>query len=57
MGKLVHQTVTTYLDSGGDIHGVCTCGNAYPLQAGTQTNVVTLAMHISMQNRNEALDA
>ncbi len=56
MAKLVHQVVTTYLDKSGNMNGVCTCGKAYPLEEGTQAGVTTLAMHISLQNRNEASD-
>ncbi len=56
MAKLVHQVVTTYSDNSGNVTGVCTCGKAYPLQAGTQVGVTTMSMHISLQNRNEAMD-
>ncbi len=56
VAKLVHQVVTTYTDNTGNVTGVCTCGKAYPLQAGAQTNITTMSMHISLQNRNEAID-
>lgn len=56
MAKLVHQVVTTYQDKSGNVSGVCTCGKTYPLEAGGQTGVTTLAMHISLSNRNEAFN-
>lgn len=55
VAKLVHQVVTTYQDNGGNITGVCACGKAYPLQAGVDPNATTMSMHISLQNRNEAI--
>lgn len=55
MTKLVHQVVTIYKDASGNMIGVCTCGKAYPLES-KQSGDTTIAMHISLDNRNEAMD-
>ena len=49
----MHQVVTIYKDDNAAMIGVCSCGKVFPLENTPQHGEMTMASHISLENRTE----